>query len=295
MPFSSFSPHAPATQIISSLFTGLLILFAVIFLIVAGLVTYGIVRYRARAGEGEPLQKFGSRSLEITWTAIPLVIVIALFVVTVTAMARIDAPDEPNHPPDLVITGHQWWWDARYPTGAMAVTEFHIPVGKRLLVRIESTDVIHDFWVPQLARKMDAIPGRPGYIWLQADSPGTYPGQCSEFCGAQHAWMHFYVVAESEAEYSVWLRHQAEPALRPAIPLFTQKCADCHSNPAKAPDLTHVAGRKFLGGGVSSNTPANLALWTNTPQSVKPGNRMPDQQLSPQEVEELAAYLGSLQ
>ncbi len=212
MPLGAFNPHSPETRIISSLFANLLILLVVIFLIVAALVAWGVIRYRARGREGEPLQTFGSRRLEIAWTAFPLAIVTVLFVVTVSAMVRIDAPDEPDRAPDLVITGHQWWWEARYPNGAVAVTEFHIPAGRRLLVQVTSRDVIHDFWVPQLARKMDAVPGRPAYIWLEADGPGTYPGQCSEFCGAQHAGMHFYVVAESEAEYSVWLHHQAEPA-----------------------------------------------------------------------------------
>ncbi len=296
MPLGSFSPHSPQTRIIAALFNDILILGAVVFLIVAGLVVYSLVRYRARAGsQAEPAQKFGSRSLEITWTVIPLLIVIAIFVVTVRAMALIDAPVEPQQTPDLVVTGHQWWWDARYPNGATAVTEIHIPVSKRLLVRIESTDVIHDFWVPQLARKIDAIPGRPSYIWLEADTPGIYQGVCSEFCGAQHAWMHFYVVAESEADYSVWLQRQAEPARQPPIPLYTQKCAECHTNPAKGPDLTHVASRQFLGAGISPNTPANLALWISKPQSIKPGNRMPDQQLSSGEIDALGAYLGSLQ
>lgn len=295
MPLSSFTPHSPQTQVITALFTTLLVLFAIIFLLVAGLVTYAIVRYRARAGQGEPAQKFGSRSLEIAWTAIPLIVVTVMFIVTVRAMALIDAPAEPDRAPDLVVSGHQWWWDARYPNGAIAVTEIHIPTGKRLLVRIESTDVIHDFWVPQLARKMDAVPGRPSYIWLEADTPGTYQGVCSEFCGAQHAWMHFYVVAEPEVEYSVWLRHQAGPAMQAPIPLYTQKCAECHADPARGPDLSHVASRRFLGAGVSPNTPANLALWTAKPQSVKPGNRMPDQQLSQAEVDALTVYLGSLQ
>lgn len=292
---SFLNAHSPSTQIVASLFTGLLILLGIIFLVVAALVIYGVVRYRDRGGRGEPVQRFGSRPLEIAWTVVPLIIVTVLFVVTVSAMARIDAPGEPDRAPDLVVTGHQWWWEARYPNGAIAVTEFHIPIGRRLLVRIESSDVIHDFWVPQLARKMDAVPGRPGYIWLEADAPGTYPGQCSEFCGAQHAWMHFYVIAESEAEYSVWLRHQAGPALQAPPPLYVEKCNECHSDPAKGPDLTHVASRQFLGAGVSRNTPANLALWTARPQSVKPGNRMPDQQLSQPEVDALTAYLGSLE
>jgi cytochrome c oxidase subunit II len=295
MPLGVISPHSPSTQIIAGLFSHLLILLAVVFALVAGLVGYAVIRYRGRAGQGEPAQTFGSRRLEILWTVVPLAIVIVLFALTVSAMARIDAPSDPERAADLVVTGHQWWWDARYPNGAVAVTEIHIPAGKRLLVRIESTDVIHDFWVPQLARKMDAVPGRPSYIWLEADAPGTYAGQCSEFCGAQHAWMHFYVVAESAADYAVWLRHQAAPALQLPPPIYTQKCAECHSNSAKGPDLTHVASRGFLGGGVSENTPASLALWSSRPQSVKPGNRMPDQQLSQAEVQALTAYLGSLE
>jgi cytochrome c oxidase subunit II len=295
MPLGIFNPHSLSTQIIAELFSQLLILFAAIFLVVAGLVAYAVIRYRARPGRGEPAQTFGSRPLETLWTVIPLAIVIALFALTVRAMARIDAPDKPDRAPDLVVTGHQWWWDARYPNGAVAVTEIHIPIGRRLLVRVESTDVIHDFWAPQLARKMDAVPGRPSYIWLEADAPGTYPGQCSEFCGTQHAWMHFYVIAQSEADFAVWLQHQAAPALEPPPPVYTERCAGCHSNPVQGPDLTHVASRHFLGGGVSPNTPATLALWSSRPQSLKPGNRMPDQQLSQAEVDALTAYLGSLQ
>ncbi len=295
MPLGVISPHSSSAQVIASLFSGLLILLVAIFALVAGLVGYAVIRYRGRAGQGEPAQTFGSRQLEILWTIVPLAIVIVLFALTVSAMARIEAPSDPDRAADLVVTGHQWWWDARYPNGAIAVTEIHIPVGKRLLVRIESTDVIHDFWVPQLARKMDAVPGHPSYIWLEADAPATYAGQCSEFCGAQHAWMHFYVVAESAADYAAWLRRQAEPAIGFPPPIYTQKCAECHLTSTKGPDLTHVASRRFLGGGVSQNTPENLALWSSRPQSLKPGNRMPDQQLSQAEVQALAAYLGRLE
>jgi cytochrome c oxidase subunit 2 len=162
-------------------------------------------------------------------------------------------------------------------------------------VRIESSDVIHDFWVPQLARKMDAVPGRSAYIWLQADTPGTYQGVCSEFCGAQHARMHFLVIAEPDADYAAWLLRQSQPALTPPPAVFNRQCAECHGNPAKAPDLAHIAGRQTLGAALSPNTPANLTLWIEKPQSLKPGNRMPDQQLSRDEVAVLASYLGSLQ
>jgi cytochrome c oxidase subunit 2 len=308
MPGSTFTPYSPQAQVAASLFAGILILSAAVFILVACLVCYSLIRYRARAGAGEPRQTFGSRRLETVWTAIPLVLVTAIFIVTVRAMALIDAPDQPGRPADLVVTGHQWWWQARYPNGAATAGEIHIPVGKRLLVQIESADVIHDFWVPGLARKMDAVPGRSAYIWLEADVPGTYDGRCSEFCGTQHAWMQFIVVAEPQAAYSVWLNHQAEPGATPTTEpaaqgalLFQQKkCGDCHAisgtaaRGASGPDLTHVASRQFLGAGISPNTLENLGLWSAAPQSAKPGNRMPDQALTPAERTALAAYLEML-
>jgi cytochrome c oxidase subunit 2 len=308
MPGSTFSAHSPEMQVAASLFAGMLILATVIFILVGCLVTYSLVRYRALPGATDPAPTFGSRRLETVWTAVPLILVTVLFIVTLRAMALIDAPSEPGRAPDLVVTGHQWWWQARYANGAVTAGEFHIPVGKRFLVRIESADVIHDFWVPHLARKMDAVPGRSGYIWLEADAAGTYDGACAEFCGTQHAWMRFIVVAEPEAAYSVWLNHQTEPAAAhsngPAVEgelLFRlKKCGDCHAiagtgaRGESGPDLTHVATRRFLGGVISPNTPENLAFWSALPQSIKPGNRMPDQPLSAAERTSIAAYLESL-
>jgi cytochrome c oxidase subunit 2 len=177
----------------------------------------------------------------------------------------------------------------------LAPSEIHIPVGRRLLAELDSTDVIHDFWVPQLARKIDAVPGRPAYVWLEADSPAIYRGECSEFCGADHARMHFLVIAESDAQYAAWLDRQSRPARMPPPAIFQQKCADCHTNAAKGPDLTHIAGRQTLGAALLPNNPANLAVWVEKPQSVKPGNRMPDQQLSRDEIAALTSWLGSLQ
>lgn len=300
---SLFSPHSPQVQAISSLFGYFLILAAVIFLIVAGLVSYSIVRYRARAGADDPRPHFGSRSIEITWTAIPLLIVFVLFIATVRIMASIDAPLAPTQPPDLIITGHQWWWEARYPNGATTANEIHIPAGRRLLARIESADVIHDFWVPQLARKMDAVPGRPSYLWLEADAPGLYAGTCSEFCGMQHAWMRFQVVAESDAEFSAWVSRQAAPTNgEPAgAQIFLQqKCGDCHTvsstdtRSLAGPPLAHITSRRLLGGEIPNN-PANLTRWIADPQSIKPGNRMPNPRLSSADIPRLTAYLESLQ
>jgi cytochrome c oxidase subunit II len=306
-------PHSPQAQAIVHLFAQYLAVAAVIFIVVAALVLYAIVRYRATPGSaGEagnqdaPPQSHGSRTAEIAWTAIPLLIVLVLFVLTVRTMAFIDVPQDPARAPDLVITGYQWWWLARYPGGAVTANEIHIPAGRRLLARVEAADVIHDFWAPQLARKIDAIPGRSSYVWLEGDIPGTYQGTCSEFCGMQHAGMRFQVIAESEPDFNAWLQRQAAPPAptqglaAEGERLFRErKCGDCHAVSASdtrsltGPPLTHVASRMRLGGD-RQNTPDNMALWVNEPQSLKPGNRMPDQHLPASEVQALTAYMESL-
>jgi cytochrome c oxidase subunit II len=257
------------------------------------------MRFRARAGAEEPRQRFGSQGLEILWTVVPLLIVTGLFVITVRAMVFIDAPQDSSRTPDLVITGHQWWWEARYPNGVVVPWDIHIPAGRRLLVRIESADVIHDFWVRELARKMDAVPGRPSYIWLEANQPGTYSGTCSEFCGTQHAWMRFRVIAETEANFEAWLNNEASatPNDAPDSPerLFRNKCGECHGfATGKGPSLAHLASRETLGGGIARNTPANLALWLTDPQAAKPGNRMPTIPLTANERDALLAHLERL-
>jgi cytochrome c oxidase subunit 2 len=289
----------------SAVFSLVLAIAAVIFLVVVAGVVYSVVRYRSRGLATEPRQIFGSRNLEILWTVAPLLILTGLFIVTVRAMVLIDAPQETARPPDLVITGHQWWWEARYPNGVVVPWDIHIPTSRRLRARIESGDVIHDFWVPELARKMDAVPGRWSYIWLEADTPGSYAGTCSEFCGAEHAWMRFRVIAEPQADFETWLQNEARSTANdvPGLPerLFRDKgCAKCHtivaSEPSsgKGPSLAHLATRETLGGGVARNTPENLMLWLTDPQAAKPGNRMPNTPLTDDERRTLLAYLESL-
>jgi cytochrome c oxidase subunit 2 len=293
-----FHPQSPEAHAIATLFTDFLVLAAIIFLIVVAIVAFSVVRYRARPGDSDPPPNFGHRRLEITWTVVPLLLVLAIFVFTLRTMAEVDAPLEPDRPPDLVITGHQWWWEARYPNGATTAREIHIPAGRRLLAQIESADVIHDFWVPQLARKMDAVPGRIGYIWLRSDVPGTFAGACSEFCGKQHAGMRFDVIAEPEADFAAWVARQAEtPTPDPAERLFRErKCAECHAitpedrSPYIGPPLAHIASRKLLGGNLP-NTSGNLTLWITSSQSILPGNRMPDSSLPAEELQALTRFL----
>jgi cytochrome c oxidase subunit 2 len=246
--------------------------------------------------------------LEIIWTVGPTLIVICLFALTARGMRQSDPPA--NQEPDLIVIGHQWWWEIRYPgTGVTTANEIHIPVGRKFLVRLESADVIHDFWVPALARKIQLIPGQTNHIWLAADAVGTYGGECAEYCGAQHAWMRFSVIAESPAAFDAWLREQEKSAAIPAsdstqngLKIFqTLTCINCHSIRGvsvaanAAPDLTHLAGRQILGAGVLSNTETNLFSWLKDPQTFKPGCYMPNLKLTDAQVGALTCYLGSLQ
>ncbi len=306
-PFGTpFDAHSPETRAIAALFTETLLVCAVILAVVVGLVTFCIVRFRERPGDPEPRQIAGHTRLEIGWTLVPCVIVTVLFVLTARTMAASDAPADTE--PDLVVIGHQWWWEARYPNGAVTANEIHIPVGKDLVVRVESADVIHDFWAPELGRKIDATPGHPVSIRIQADAPGVYHGACAEYCGAEHAWMRFDVVAEPRADFGAWVQRQLIPELIPTSDsaargarLFRERtCIQCHavrgtgSVVRVAPDLTHFASRATLGAGVLTNTPDHLALWLKDPQSIKPGCHMPSLRLEDGEAKDLATYLGGL-
>lgn len=304
-PAATFDPHSPEAHAITSLFVQTLAVCAVIGLLVAVLVAVCIVKFRAGARPAEPPQTHGHPALEIGWTLGPLAVVVALFVLTARAMAGADPPA--TRDPDLVVVGHQWWWEARYPSGVVTANEIHVPAGKDLLVRVESEDVIHDFWVPQLGRKMDAIPGHPSTIWMQADTPGTYLGACAEYCGSQHAWMRIVVIAQSQADFDAWQKHELEPPPAPSdaaargSALFDAKtCIGCHAiaghgAPVRvAPNLTHLAERATIGAGVITNDPANLARWLRDPQGVKPGSHMPDLNLTDDEVNDLVAYFETL-
>jgi cytochrome c oxidase subunit 2 len=265
------------------------------------------MRFRWREGEPDPHQLAGNRAVEITWTAIPCVIVVALFTLTARTMNVSDPAPAPA--PDLVVIGHQWWWEARYQkSGVVVANEIHIPVGRALSVRLESTDVLHEFWVPELARKITAVPGHPNHVWIEADKPGTYLGVCSEFCGTEHAWMHFLVIAEPPAEFAAWQVAQLRPAVRPAgaeaikgLALFEQtSCMSCHAIDGTAadarvgPDLTHFASRRQLGAGIVDNTPENLRRWLADPQQIKPGAKMPDFKFTDGQVSQLVAYFETL-
>jgi cytochrome c oxidase subunit 2 len=248
--------------------------------------------------------------MEIAWTVGSFLVLAFIFVATVSAMNRSQPTPLAGQQPDLLIVGHQFWWEARYTQShVITANEVHVPEGRRLLVRLESADVIHDWWVPELGPKMDAIPGQSNFLWLEADSPGEYRGTCAEFCGAEHAWMRILVVAQSEADYQNWIAQQLQHAsqqtaggdVQHGAELFQQRaCSNCHAIRGTAatatigPDLTHVATRETLAAGVLENTQSNLEKWISDPQAVKPGAYMPKFQFSPSEIHDLTAYLETL-
>ena len=305
---NALNPQSPQARAIYDLGIVSTIIFVLIFVAVTGAIVYAIFRFRGREGEPDPKQFAGSEKVEIIWTVIPFLIVVFLFVLTLRGMNRADPPPAPS--PDLIVTGHQFWWEAQYPaSGAVTANEIHIPAGKPLSVRLDSKDVLHEFWVPELARKMTTVPGQLNHIWLQADKPGVYIGTCSEFCGTQHAWMRILVVAEEPSKFEEWQRAQLQPSRTPTsdaaakgLALFqTSTCMNCHAiggvtgaDSRVAPDLTHVASRRQLGAGILENTPANMRRWLKNPQHIKPGSLMPDFNFTDQELDQLGEYLETL-
>jgi cytochrome c oxidase subunit 2 len=294
------------------LFVTIMVIAAAVVLLVAGLVTAILVRYRRRPGEGPPPQSHGNQRLEIGWTVAPAAIVAVIFALTIGVMRAGPTPgtDPPaGQPPDIQVIGRQWWWEARYPqAGVVTANVIYVPVGKRLLVTLDSDNVQHSFWVPELGQKMDMYPGRTNYTWLEAPAPGAYQGACAEFCGVQHAWMRILVIALPQAEYDAWLAAQQRPAQPPAsasaqagAALFERNaCGSCHAiagtphQGRAAPDLTHFAARPTISAGVLANTPENLARYLRDPQAVKPGIVMPNAQLGEEEIAALVAYLEGL-
>jgi cytochrome c oxidase subunit 2 len=211
------------------------------------------------------------------------------------------------------VIGHQWWWEVRYedPEPQKAFTtanEIHVPVGEPVKIKLNSSDVIHSFWVPNLLGKQDNITGRENEIQFTAEREGVYRGQCAEFCGWQHAHMGMLVVAQSKGDYERWRDHQIKAAEPPSDAerqrgqeIFLSKpCVMCHSvrgTPAGgrvAPDLTHLASRQHIAAATLPMSRGNLAAWIIDPQGIKPGVHMPLIKIEPDEVDPLVSYLEGL-
>ena len=246
------------------------------------------------------------------WIGVGLSALVLLFsmVWTVKVLADIVAP--PQRPAATIeVTGHQWWWEVRYLDGDSArqfttANEIHIPTGQPVRLKLVSSDVIHSFWVPQLAGKMDAIPGQTNETWIEAAKPGTYRGQCTEYCGLEHARMGIVVVAQPPAQFRKWWDHQlAAPPQPTGAALagqqqFQMHCAGCHmvrgteAAGALGPDLSHLMTRQTIASGILPNNDRTLAHWIADPQSLKPGAFMPAPALSAHALDDVHAYLRTL-
>ncbi|MGH7908112.1 MAG: cytochrome c oxidase subunit II [Candidatus Binataceae bacterium] len=305
----TLDPFSPFTLAITHLTLAIFALLGAIFVLVLCMVTYAIVRYRDRPGGAPAQQIFGWRRLELLWTATPICLLIVVFIFTAKVMRASDPPVPAGDPPELHVVAHQWWWQVDYlKSGIVTANEIHIPVGQPWLIRLTSADVIHDFWVAQLARKIDVVPGHPNHVWIEADQPGVYQGECAEFCGNEHAWMRFQVIAQPPAQFEAWVKAQRAVPPRPVsgeaaagFKIFEDNtCANCHTvsgtsaNQSIGPDLTHLASRKMLAGGAAENTPENLYRWIKNPASIKPGSHMPNFQFTNAQAKALVSYLETL-
>jgi cytochrome c oxidase subunit 2 len=275
-----------------------------------------VIGWLRRGTPGLPLfgerEEINERMVLVFGIAIPAVVLVVLFGVSDVYMVGQTSPPNPQTTSMTIeVIGHQWWWEVRYPkSGAITANEIHIPVNTRVNVVATTADVIHSFWVPALNRKIDMIPGRRNRILLYATRPGEYRGQCSQFCGLQHANMALEVFAQPPAAFRSWLANMSAPARTAAAGetqsqagerLFdTSQCSSCHriagtsAQGTVGPDLTHVATRTTLASGTIPNTRAELTAWISNPQAIKPGVRMPDLGLPRNKVNQLVAYLETL-
>jgi cytochrome c oxidase subunit II len=305
---NALDPHSGPAHDIRTLWWGMLAAAAVVFAGLLLLIGLSILR---RRGEGFPV--LGSDERKITGLIVAFGIVIPVatltalfFIADIGVVKATDAPSPGQTRMTIDVVGRQWFWEARYPGGAVTANEIHIPARTPVKVVVTSPDVIHSFWVPELNKKVDAIPGYRNPVLLYADKPGVYRGQCAEFCGLQHAKMAMAVYADPPQRFKAWLQNMAKPLAAAAqqgagFRAFTQNdCGSCHTlrgtsaRGSIGPDLTHLMSRKTLGALTIPNTRNYLGAWVLDPQKFKPGNKMPQLNIPAGQFTALMAFLRSL-
>ena len=308
-PQDTLKPAGPLSHKIDNLFFLTFWIAVVVFVVVEGGIVLAVLRGRHRARrdpEAIPAQTHGHLPIEITWTVIPAILLLALAVPTVKTI--FDLARKPKGDPlEITVVGHQWWWEYRYPSlGVTTANELHIPTDRPVYLNLESVDVIHSFWVPKLNGKRDVVPGRINHLNLRAVQPGTYYGQCVEYCGASHANMRLRAVAQTPADFRRWVDDQRRAPSAPTgqaaqgLAVFEAKpCIGCHtingiSEGNVGPNLTHLQSRTTFAGAIFAMSPQNLAAWLRDPPGEKPGSRMPNLHLTEDEIAKLVAYLETL-
>ncbi|MCL0030558.1 cytochrome c oxidase subunit II [Dehalococcoidia bacterium] len=316
-PQSTFGIGGPIARQQADLFILIFWVAVIVFVLVEGALVYILFRYRHKKNNPLPYQSHGNTRLEIIWTIIPAIILAIIAVPTVKGIwdQQSGVPLDSGEPLTVEAIGHQWWFEFRYPDLEISTAnELHIPINRPINFKLQSEDVIHSFWVPKLAGKVDMMPVNDNYMWFIAEEPGMYYGQCAEFCGIAHALMRFRVIAESETDFENWVDGMHTPPVLPkneseqnGRTLFTQQCSMCHTvdsyspgsyareitsqderwtswvndieNSVKvsAPNLTHFGLRSTLGAGLkefSAENPDNLIKWIKDPSKIKIGTRM---------------------
>ena len=313
---STFGTAGPIAADQASLFKFIFWIAAAVFVLVEGAILYISIRYRRRSdSDKRPYQTHGNDKLEITWTIIPILILAVIAVPTLTTIwaQQNNVPQDKGEVLNVEAVGHQWWFEFRYPDHeVVTANEVHIPVGRPVAFKLESSDVIHSFWVPKIAGKVDMVPLNNNFLWMIGDEVGTYYGQCAEFCGIAHAHMRFRVIVDTEEDFQAWISgmHTAPDAPIAGSPeasgknLFAANCSSCHTTDSttpgsyareissqqarwngwisdiensgivSAPNLTHFGTRSTLGAGLKDLTQESLEGWITDPSSVKIGTRM---------------------
>ena len=312
---SIFQPHSTPADSIVHLSYFVLAVTGLIFLLVFGLLTYVIVKFRNSRSDDkrEPPQVYGSTQIELAWTVIPILIVVVLFLATARVIHAIQDARKPAAAVEVTAIGHQFWWEFRYPAfGVVTANELHIPVSDPAhptptFLKLLSADTDHSFWVPQLAGKTDLIPNRVNEMWMDPHQTGIFLGQCAQYCGTQHAKMLLRVSVESAEDFEAWVSSQKQPANQDEKQIAGKRvfeataCMNCHAVAGThatghfGPDLTHLMSRHTIAAGAAENTTENLHLWIQNPEAIKPGSLMPAMKLSDTDLDALVHYLETLQ
>ena len=311
---SIFAPASTPAKSIVDLSFFVLTITGIIFVVVAALLVYAVVKFRGRAADAgkEPPQVYGSTQIEVAWTVVPILVVVILVAATARVIHAIQDAPQPPSALEVTVIGHQFWWEYHYPQlGIVTANELHIPVSdptrpRPTFLTLLSADTDHSFWIPQLSGKTDLIPNRINRMWIDPQRTGLFLGQCAQYCGTQHAKMLLRVSVDSAEDFDAWSTSQQLAAADSSTVVDgrrafeTAACINCHTirgtvaNGRFGPDLTHLMSRATIASGAAENTAENLRSWLQDPDAIKPGSLMPAMKLSDAELDALVRYMQSL-
>lgn len=310
---SMLRPSSPQAHTVHGLWDFMFITSTIVYVLVIAALVYAVIHSRRRDDTAEVERERKMRRSVAVCTGITVLVLFGFLLYDFGVGRAVAVPMRAPGALRIDVTGRQWWWEVHYDDPSpqrqlSGANEIHVPVHRPVVIRLNSADVIHSFWIPNLNGKKDLVPGHTNEVWFQADTPGVYRGQCAEFCGYQHAKMALLVVAESDASYNRWYNAQLAPAAEPADSeraegkrvFLAGPCAMCHAIRGTAagarfgPDLTHVGGRLMLAANTVPNTRTYLGGWVVDPQRIKPGAKMPSNALSGRQLRALISYLEGL-